>query len=742
MRVVIPVHPSNLRSALRLAHRIKETGGTENHHCVIASDSPNAAQTLKDALGGCFAGIELCLSSTLDPHWPRKENELFKHCADHFWMQYKEPWLRLETESVPLTVTWLDEISQAYRDLPRTRKILAARLADDRRFPGTAVFPDDLINCSLRAFSPASTWYSDGQPELTRHTEFSDLIAEVPTPNTVLQVNVTGAATGKIERQCFIQLGRLGDVLNILPLVRHVSTLGPKPVLMVHQEFASVTEGLDYCDVDVITEGSWTELDNATEIAREKYSEVHVCQIHGTAQSARKTPSFAIDAWARAGYWGDFGMHRLVLARSPERERRLLASLNISAVSPAGAMESTEWVELKPSPPFILVARNGTSSPFAQADELLTLARSRCANVIDLSAIRAENFVDLLALYERADMLITTDTATLHLAEASSVPVIALIADSPTRWHGSPPKGNVILAVRYGEFNARRGEIDTAIQRNRISSPIGSVFHVYQDYAGGEEEQRRNALAKLTWDREGKGWFDVPVKDFTRNATSVGDTRPLPFIKDIIQSGYDNASVFDEEGALILLTNTDTCLTPGFKHAIQRLDGEAYFSHRRDFARLDRPLTQNEIENGHWYPGSDLFVFTPRWWEAHREEMPDMILGAEGWDKILRELIKATGGGEIHGCCYHERHESQWERAGARENDPSNVYCRHLAKKFLVEHGLPLEEMAHLPSNWEPVVKEHVGTTADKKSKHSPAQLKAWSNMRLAKAKKRKGAHA
>lgn len=329
MTIVVPVHPSNLRSALRLAARIKETGGTEQHRCVVASDSITAANAVKEALEGCFKEIVCCVSAPLDPHWPRKENELFKHCADHFWMRYQTLWFRLETESVPLCITWLDEIEQAYRDIPRGKKILAARLADNRRFPGTAVFPADLINCSLRAFAPVSVWYGDGQAELTQHTEFTDLIAEVPTPNTVLQVNVSGVATGKIERPCFIQLGRLGDVLNVLPLLHHVNSQGRKPVLMVHQEFASVAEGLSYCDVEVITEGSWTELDNATEIAREKYSEVHVCQIHGTHQSTRKTPSFAIDAWARAGYWGEFGRHPLVLARNPEREARLLASVNI-----------------------------------------------------------------------------------------------------------------------------------------------------------------------------------------------------------------------------------------------------------------------------------------------------------------------------------------------------------------------------------------------------------------------------
>ncbi len=352
MRVVIPVHSSNLRSALRLAQRIRETGGTENHRCVIASDSTTAAQAMEDALGGCFKELILCLAATLDPHWPRKENQLFKHCADHFWMVYKEPWLRLETESVPLAYTWLDEIEQAYNGIPRTKKILAALLADNRRFPGTAVFPADLINCSLRAFAPTSTWYGDGQAELSRHTQFTDLIAEVPTLNTVLQVNVTGMATGKIERPCFIQLGRLGDVLNILPLLHHVwerrvkaeyeseklntwtevtseSIQRKKPVLVVHKEFASVAEGLDYCDVEVVTEGSWTELDQATEMAREKFAEVHVCQIHGTHQEARKTPSFAIDAWVRAGYGGEFGKHPLVLHRNPEREARLLASVNI-----------------------------------------------------------------------------------------------------------------------------------------------------------------------------------------------------------------------------------------------------------------------------------------------------------------------------------------------------------------------------------------------------------------------------
>jgi ADP-heptose:LPS heptosyltransferase len=54
-------------------------------------------------------------------------------------------------------------------------------------------------------------------------------------------------------------------------------------------------------------------------------------------------------------------------------------------------------------------------------------------------------------LYDNADMLITTDTATLHLAQASDIPAIEFIVDTPSMWHGSVPKGNCIYSCRYGD---------------------------------------------------------------------------------------------------------------------------------------------------------------------------------------------------------------------------------------------------------------------------------------------------
>jgi hypothetical protein len=165
------------------------------------------------------------------------------------------------------------------------------------------------------------------------------------------------------------------------------------------------------------------------------------------------------------------------------------------------------------------------------------------------------------------------------------------------------------------------------------------------------------------------------------------ETKRIPMIKDMLRL----ACVGRDDSDVLVLTNTDTCVATNL---LQRIQGTLpAYAYRNDFTRLDSPISDDEIANGHKYAGCDLFVIRVGWWRKNHELFPDMILGREGWDKILRELIKLSGGRELKSCIYHERHSSFWENPHNLNRDPSNLRNRLLARNWLIERNMPLEEL-------------------------------------------------
>src|SRR6478736_5907577 len=172
------------------------------------------------------------------------------------------------------------------------------------------------------------------------------------------------------------------------------------------------------------------------------------------------------------------------------------------------------------------------------------------------------------------------------------------------------------------------------------------IIHVWQH--GGklsEDTRRRNAIARQTWEQvyATGNWVERRLDDniLTRTAKDVvpGETRDFPFIHDLLRYACFGAP----NDQVICFTNADTCLAQGLTEEILALNGQAAHMHRHDFARLDGPIHDDEISKGDFYPGSDGFIMTAGWWRKHAGEFPDLIQGAETYDKILRSLILKHG---------------------------------------------------------------------------------------------------
>jgi hypothetical protein len=170
-----------------------------------------------------------------------------------------------------------------------------------------------------------------------------------------------------------------------------------------------------------------------------------------------------------------------------------------------------------------------------------------------------------------------------------------------------------------------------------------------------------------------------------RNSEIIDDKRRLPFLRDMVQLALLVSKSGDDT---IFLTNGDVCFAPMVTQMILS-SPKPFYCHRRDFYhKLDKPLTTAEVQIGHEYPGNDAFGFTPAWWAKHGGEFPDMLIGATGWDWVMRVLMQETGGVSLPNAIYHEHHKSLWHNKLFRRTNKAQRWNQKLAAEFLTKRGV------------------------------------------------------
>lgn len=272
---------------------------------------------------------------------------------------------------------------------------------------------------------------------------------------------------------CFVQLGRFGDLILLFPAFKAIrDRIGKKPVVMVSKDYQTVMEGISYVDTWVVNYGWWEGIPAARELAQARYPRVIVpqfwndlsnhqdfankafkgaivLQCHGKQWGVdmKKWPSYMASMWDRAGFTQE-EMKTLPVVfdrRDVSREEELAKRV------------------IKGPRPILLYNFTGISSPFTFAPEVLAVLRSfnKHFQLINLGEIRARRIYDLLGLYDRAVGMITTDTATLHLAGTGSIPYVAYTVDG---WCTSTPKGDYRLHIKYSQARQRLPELRALLE--------------------------------------------------------------------------------------------------------------------------------------------------------------------------------------------------------------------------------------------------------------------------------------
>lgn len=238
--------------------------------------------------------------------------------------------------------------------------------------------------------------------------------------------------------KCLIQLSKNGDLCSLLPILHHdYLATGVKSSLIVSNNYRRLPESVDYLK-SYIYPGRDMDLAGAIKWARINFDDVRIPQLHGTGFEFRHFhPSFQYDQWDRAGALAQWDKLPLVLPR-PKKVN----------------------VEI-PIEPYIIFADHSQSSPFFHKEDLY-----RCLvddfpkhKIVRMSEILVKDILDLLPLYDAADLIISVDTLHLHLAKATETPLIALVSDTLSRWHGSAFSHRFALHVRYKDYYRRKHEI-------------------------------------------------------------------------------------------------------------------------------------------------------------------------------------------------------------------------------------------------------------------------------------------
>lgn len=707
IEVAVPFCHSDVDLTCRLLAWIHELGGARGFDAVLIPSfvcPPDGVRRVITEADRVFHTIRVSPCQFTDAPWPVGPNMMFAWAA----MVITGPFLWIEPDCVPTRATWLHEIREAYSIC---RKPIMAHWYDDKHTSGVAVYhpaaAKELCNAGdkrhawdsrspelFRKLSENTTliqhfWGQKGHPPKFVHKTNGEpytATLRMVNPETALfhrckdgslmdrlRERMTsgsgGQTNGKLPMKAFVQLGRFGDIINLLPVLRAEASAGRKPAVVVSKRFASVFDGVSYVSPVPVDLGEF-DLRQGIEYAKSKFEEVVVSQVYGKDMENPKTSDhFNVQSWEQCGYglrWIDPTLRLVFDRRDYARERRIIEQHVLTTKKPV----------------ILLNLKGGFSSRFPDAsamERLIRMAYPDRFEFVDLAGIRCERIYDLCGLLEVAAGMVTIDTATLHLAGVSEIPVLALLSPNG-KWLESNPRCRTHASFPCNQWRNRWDEVllfldDCATRR-------AEIVHVFERHGSLNQ---REIKAQATWGCT--GWKPTPYECYERDARGIGDQRDLPYLRDALRHGLRNCGIHD----YVAFTNSDIEFSDRLDAEVRRaMRGLVMLTARRtDYFQTGDPHEE-------FGAGRDLLVFRADWLARNIDTFPDFLIGASHWDWwacLLARRLVGLGGDEAschqqhtpqceldHTLMRHCRHSPQWL---SNTSSPSEVHNRRLFKEFI-----------------------------------------------------------
>lgn len=239
-----------------------------------------------------------------------------------------------------------------------------------------------------------------------------------------------------------MNLGSFGDVIHSLPIAKYHSQREPIN-FVISDKYASVLEGVSYVE-PVVCPVPYHDLPVCLEWAHKNLPRlINVFLWNHPATSRTRFTSFCEEMFFLGGCHPQFG-HWF-----PDFDRR-------------HKQREENWVnQLDLSRPIIAYTINGDSHHFTHQaffESSLVHRFGRRCSLVNTVQNMPPRIYDMLALFERAKVIITIDTATLHLAKACQTPTIEIIAFLET-FRDSTPGPYCKMRIKDVELRSRMDEM-------------------------------------------------------------------------------------------------------------------------------------------------------------------------------------------------------------------------------------------------------------------------------------------
>lgn len=274
--------------------------------------------------------------------------------------------------------------------------------------------------------------------------------------------------TRRVFPRHWVCLGRYGDLCIALRGLKLIADwTGQGQDLIVSRQFADFLDGFSFVN-PIPIRGDWFAIPEARAVAGAMWPGEPPCviQCNGLDWNAGGVyASYHLSMWDRMGLPVELVRTAPLSCdqRNTAREAALLAQVGANGL------------------PLLLYNFTGFTSPFIYGPHIeleFRRSHSRSFHCVNLGLIRAVRAFDLLGLYDRAAVIITSDTLTLHLAAGSRTP---LIAYTNNRDKGSIVPDTCVLETRYAETMASVSQLHAVLREiaagraaalDRVNTPV------------------------------------------------------------------------------------------------------------------------------------------------------------------------------------------------------------------------------------------------------------------------------
>ena len=445
-----------------------------------------------------------------------------------------------------------------------------------------------------------------------------------------------------MDRIALIQLGRLGDLCSIAPICKAMHDAGDSATVFVMDEFANFFDGVSYAQPHPV-HTDFRDVRGQREAAKLLgFDKIIATQ---TPNNDTKVPvvcdNYQVEGWVRAGYIEQF--HELPLIFDQRDRQREQESID-------------KYVPKDDGRPLLVYNLSGMSGAYPnncrndpkalEQQKWIVEIFSRTHRLLDLGPLKLPRVYDMLGIFELADVLISIDTVTLHLAYATLTPTVAYT--NHRKGSMSEPRMHWIEHMDYPASMTKEGRIRTykAVFGSKefgkfVREPwqmasctmfMAADFEIRQGEVCAIERQCEDAAIQSWQTLSDYGSFiKVLLRDRGRmqrtSHSEFGDPRRLCFIKDLIGVALED---MDSLNGIILLCHAQTCLTKRVAESIRR----AMIGHECRFARGEEESRVPRV-----------FAFTRDWWDRHKDTFPDVLKDEDSTSILLADLMLADDPG-------------------------------------------------------------------------------------------------